>query len=281
MHETVLDLLRKLSREAPPRQTAWRRLRGAIWLDHAQWASGLDTKAFFERFIQRGRSESNLALKWKAGVTLPSRYSAMALEKLLPGTEAMFDLPLYELLADRPLPPTFAVTVIRSMRKENDYGWEWHFPGTASRCFSVRPDDSDGLVGIGSIWSLTAIVALVRQAEVEGDGLSHIELSKNMYRVLPAILRLPWMAPSTELLKDCINQIRARVPLSEAMFDVDWSVIARHTADPAYGASRERRPLDLQTDRPFDFEDPILDAKLIRGSEVKRQQMARERRRER
>ena len=193
----------------------------------------------------------------------------------------MFSLPLYELLADRPLPAPFVSKVIRSLRKENDYGWEWRFPGSTARCFSIRQDDSGGLAKLGDIWGLTAIVALVRQAEIAGDVLLHIELSKDMYRALPGILKLPWIAPSTELLQECINQIRARVPLTEAMFDVDWSIIARHTADPAYESDRERRSIDPQTGRFIDFEDPILDAKLIRGSEVKRQQIARELRRRR
>lgn len=104
--------------------------------------------------------------------------------------------------------------------------------GSTARCFSIRQDDSGGLAKLGDIWGLTAIVALVRQAEIAGDVLLHIELSKDMYRALPGILKLPWIAPSTELLQDCINQIRARVPLTEVMFDVDWSIIARHTADP-------------------------------------------------
>jgi len=281
MHETVLDLLRKLSREAPPRQTSWRKLRGAIWLDHAQWKSGLDDKAFAERYIQRGRSESNLVVKWRAGVTLPSRSSATALERQLPGTAAMFNLPLYELLADQPLPPAFVARMIRSVRKENEYGWEWNFPGVASRRFSTRPDDSEVLVSVGDIWGLTAVIALVRQAEIRGDGLSHIELCKDMYRALPAVLKLPWVAPSAKLLQNCINQIRARIPLSEAMFDVDWSVITRHAADPAYEPDRERRSIDPQTRRFVDFEDPILEAKLVRGLEVKRQRLTRERRRKR
>ena len=278
MRETLSDLLRELAGEAAPRRTSWRKLRGAIWLDHAQWVSGLDLKAFAERFIHRGRSESNLVQKWKSGTTLPSRASAISLEKLLPGTQVMFDLPLYELLADAPISLSNVDKVIALHRKKVDFGHQWSFPGARSSRISMLPDDSAALVARGDIWGLTAIVALVRRAEAAGETLSHIELCKDMYRALPAVLKHPWAAPSTELLRDCINRVRARMYLSVVMFDVDWSVINDHASNPAYEPDRERRPIDPETHRFIEFEDPVLEAQLIRGSAVKEKQLAKEKR---
>jgi hypothetical protein len=61
-------------------------------------------------------------------------------------------------------------------------------------CFSSLSSDAQGLVATGDIWGLVAIVALVRQAELTGDALLHIELCKDMYRALPAVLKQPWIA---------------------------------------------------------------------------------------
>lgn len=152
MQEILLELLGKPSGKPSSRQSAWRRLRGAVWLDHAHWISGMELKAFAERFVHRGRTESNLVTKWKAGSTLPSRSSAVMLEKHLPNTLHMFDLPLYELLGDRPLPAHQVEDVITSLRQKVDMGWEWRFPGSPNGYYNALPNDSSALASRGDLW---------------------------------------------------------------------------------------------------------------------------------
>jgi len=279
MRETLYDQLREAAGESSQRQSSWRRLRGAAWLDHALWIAGVDEKVFTERFIHRGRSASNLLAKWKSGATLPSRPSAIALEKSLPGTLGVFDLPLWELLADNPLPGSFVRGVLAKLRTKVPYGWQWDFPGLPTRSPSLLPNDSASLVSRGDIWGLTAIVGLVREAEAARNALSHVELSKDMFRALPSALKLPWMAPSADLLQGCVDRIRMREPLSAAMFDVDWSVIAGQVASPNYQAGLNRCPTDQGIQTSIDFADPILEAKLMRGYRAKEEQLAREKRR--
>ncbi|WP_189442458.1 hypothetical protein [Rhodanobacter panaciterrae] len=230
----------------------------------------MELKAFAERFVHRGRTESNLVTKWKAGSTLPSRSSAVMLEKHLPSTLHMFDLPLYELLGDRALPAHQVEDVITSLRQKVDMGWEWRFPGSPSGYYNALPNDSSALASRGDLWGFIAIVALVRQAEIQGDELSHLLLSMDMYRALPAALKLPWIAPSTELLQECVNSVRRRMPISAVMYDIDWPVIARHVADPNYEPGYERR-IDPATRKTIEFEDPILEARLIRGNQARAQ----------
>ncbi len=103
MRKTLDDLLRDWSGQQPERKTPWRALRGRLWLDHALWLSGLEWAQFERICIQRNRSASKLGGKWRAGTTLPTRSSAQAMERVLPGTAWVFDLALFQLLSNEPL----------------------------------------------------------------------------------------------------------------------------------------------------------------------------------
>lgn len=63
---------------------------------------------------------------------------------------------------------------------------------------------------------------------------------------------------------------------SAFMFDVDWPVIWRQVDDPAHEPNRLKRPRNPATGRFVDIEDPIMDAQIIPGAEVRKKERARE-----
>lgn len=117
MRKTFDDLYREWTNQPPERRTPWRALRGNLWLDHAVWLSRLEWAQFERICIQRNRSPSKLGAKWRAGTTLPTRSSALAMERVLPGTAWLFDLPLFQLLSNEPLPRSRLVTLTSNFRE--------------------------------------------------------------------------------------------------------------------------------------------------------------------
>lgn len=214
MRENISDLLRALSGEAPTRRTPWRAVRGRLWLDHALWRSGVPLTDFERVYIRRARSASNLVPKWRAGTVLPTRASAVALERLLSGTFWIFDLPLFALLADEPIRRRTLERLTNAFFGESWTGMpEWRLPvadldGTRVYCRSSPRE----LVHRGDIWGLCALIGTVRWAELEGDFLLHIEASQDAFRALPALLREPWAAASIRPLYDLIERVRIRMP---------------------------------------------------------------------
>jgi hypothetical protein len=58
--------------------------------------------------------------------------------------------------------------------------------------------------------------------------------------------------------------------LSAALFDVDWDVISRQETDPSITLCRWKRTRCPSTGRFEELEDPILEAEIVPGLEVKR-----------
>jgi hypothetical protein len=257
MHGDLQYILRSWAKEKPSRRADWRRLRGELWLAHAIQKSGLDTDQFAARFVHRERSRSNLVTKWLDGRAIPNRLSALQLEKSLPGTLGVFDLPFLPLLANRSVSMRKLRMMVSSYRAQSGIHSSWVFPDADHPRTAIFVEgDTSALLAREDVWGLFGIIALVREAEARGDGLSHMECCKDLYRALVPVVKIPWVRRSAPLLKSCVDAIRERVYLSSAMFDVDWSVIENHE--------------DTQNSTNF-----ILDAELVRGFEVRRRQMAK------
>lgn len=198
------------------------------------------------------------------GTTQPTPLSARSLEKHVPGSLMYFQLPFYELMADDPRSVRHVRRVIDSFRSRSAGGYLWRFP-SGTDTFTMFRDDTGPLVARGDIWGFFGIVALVKLAEATADAIAHAERCKNLYRALPAVLKVPWAAPARDLFRQCLEGMQARMPLSLLLFDVDWEIIDALAASPMYQPCREKRPRDPETLRFVEYDDPILDATWISG----------------
>ncbi|WP_332940343.1 hypothetical protein [Lysobacter sp. CCNWLW3] len=202
--------------------------------------------------------------------------SARSLERRVPGTSKYFQLPFYELMANEPTSVRHVRRIIDRYRSRSTGGHVWKFPDGAET-FTMLRDDTGPLVARGDIWGFFGIVALVKLAEANSDAIAHAERCKDLYRAMPAVLKAPWTAPARELLRQCVEGMQARMPLSLLLFDVDWEIIDALAANPMYQPAREKRSRDPETLRFVEHDDPILDSVWISGlsaREIARQMQA-------
>lgn len=278
------EVFRSSENERMPRRTKWRQLRGLIWLEHAMWSNGLTSEEFSKRCIIRNRSSSKLIRKWLESEAYPVRRSALEVEKVLPNTLWMFDHPVFELLAEVPPSPSRISAFIAPYRHIENITFDfvtgscdakryaWQFPGDSDddvHWIYLNPNWIDDLLERGDWWAFFAILALTRKAEVKKQYLEQYSLCQKLFRILPSILKVPWVAPHKDLLVDCLHIVKSRMWPSKFFFEVDFDVINKYAADPAYEPKRELRARDPKTQRFVEYDDPILYARLISGQRIK------------
>lgn len=283
------DLLKQWNRDPDPRYGPSDHLRSNCWLEFVIQHCGSLQR--FAKALYGKKTDSKLVGKWLKGLHVPTRSSAENLEEAAPGSLALFDLPLWKLLKNRPMGIKEIDRLMAPFRTDPNCWWQyWSFPNDEELRVQYRSGgvtvraDLDGLFQRGDVYGFTAIVAAVRTYEVQGNEL-HGEACAAMYRALPALYKLPWFASQRESLEACLNALRVRVWSSALKFDVDWDVINRQAADPEFQPKRELRKREPYTLRFEQLEDPILYAEWIPGAEVKRlrllKEAAAERRRQR
>ncbi len=257
MRKTTHDQIRALIGQVPSRKPTWKAVRGQLWLDHAIWLSGLTDKEFGDVYIRRGRSDSKLVEKWRKGMASPSATSARALEGKLPGTRWVFDLPLFPLLADQPLSMAALVRLTHGTTCTGALGLREIRLPDRSHAWESRP-----LAWRGDLWGLSAIVTMMRFAEVEADDHEHVETSMDAFRALPALLRTPWAAPATMALAEALDTVRRRVPFSAQAFKVDWEAIEDLAAAPEFHPDPQCRPRDPKG-YPETYRDAVIQMRQV------------------
>lgn len=246
-----------------PKRPAWKDLRTCLWLHYALDRSGLELGAFGSRHIEQGRdryTDSKLVYKWRSYKEPPSARWVAVIEKAYPGTRQIFDLPLYELLADAPITQSRLEKHVKAFKKRTLPPLaDWYFPNSEWPITPLlQPWDTAPLVERGDLWGLFAIVASVRHAEATRDAPAHAERCKDMYRILPALFKHVWIRPAKELLRECLFGVRSRMPLSLELFSVDWGLIDELAAFPFYVPRRTERPRNPLTHRFIEYPDPII-----------------------
>ena len=257
--------LRTVIHEPPGRRASWRAIRGRFWLDYALWLGGVPEAEFERIYIERYRSASNLVAKWKSGATFPSRNSALALERILPGTLWLFDLPLFPLLADAPISRRTLESLTGGISWENIIGIPgWRLPlDEVNQRMNYTWYDSRELVERGDIWGLCALIASLRRAELIGDHYQHFQIGKDAFRALPELLRLPWAADSIESIYKQMERIRRRVQFNYRLFGVNWEAIKTLANTPGFYANPLLRPKD-HDGNPLVFQDPIVALRVVK-----------------
>ena len=252
-----------------PRKCLWRAVRGRLWLDHAVWLSGLTDKDFDRAHVQRGRAVSNLMLKWRAGEVLPSRASAIALEKQLPGTLWAFDLPLFPLLEDRTLARREIHQATKSWRvaKRHPVDPDWRLPPDSQGRTVYASIDTASLVARGDVWGLAGIVASARMAELAHDEIWHSLAMMDAFRALPALYRAPWSQEAIRPLFELLVDQQARMAYSRLTFTASLETIETLARTEDYEPDPQLR--DAKPGRAYSmFPDPIISLITVQSRKV-------------
>lgn len=282
--KSLRDVLLRLTGNGASRVEEWHGYRTRLTLSYAQERAQLSLLELAEKSIYIARTMSGLHEKWADGSTALSRGSAIKLEKVAPGTLAVFELPLLPLLAQRPLSEGEIYTLLLPYRRVRKAGSRsdllpWRFPDEQERLRRkdfvpiMSVTDTENLSFYGTPHSFSVLLGIARLAESKGDVMLHLRAFQGIYRSLPFILRAPWFHQNRSELIGLLHSIRCRMHLSATLFDVDWGVISRQETDPSIELCRWRRPRCSVTGRFVDIEDPILEAEIIPGLEVKRRKL--------
>ncbi len=272
------DILRSWEHRKPPKYGPHDHLQTSCCMQFAIHACGSETE--LSKKFYGEKDASGLVSKWLHGTHVLSRNSAENLEECAPGVLALYDLPLWALLENRPMGLKEIDRLTAPFRVASKWLF-WSFPNDDELIATHRyggvmvRDDVDGLFQRGDVYGFTAIVAAVRASESEGDP-DHSLACAFMYRALPSIYKLPWIVSQRKQLESCLKALRGRVWMSYMNFDIDWDVIDRQTADPLFEPKRELRKREPITRRFQTLEDPILYAEWIPGAEAKRLRLLKE-----
>ena len=214
------------------------RLRGKVWLSHALYLTGLSMGAFARRYYYGDeRSKSGLVAKWCREEVNPCKQSALRIKSELPNTFASFNHPIFELLKNTPIsanrvwmllsvlqPPS--VSGAKERRTKVDALW----PLCELRRRRYRrknrplssplwlPPDSWQLRCQPSFDSLAKMIGLLRVVEDPHYVDKHAYWAQEVFRLLPASLQEPWLAPHLDAFVDLVEILRARVPGSTTDF---------------------------------------------------------------
>lgn len=261
---TIRDLLNNLERPRRAHRTDPKVLQGLVWLDHALHLADLDLSDFAQKFLDYHSEHSGLIYKWANGKTAPTATSVRRIDKKLPGSGAIYNLPLFSLLDPRPLSKKQVKKLLAIYEIPERDLYPWIFPNDEELreqnhfVHTMMRNDSYPLFSRGDIYGFTVIVGLVREAEAKGDVTSLLAHLTNMYRAFPAVARIPWFRNHVDLLRECIDAIRYRNYVASLTFDVDWTVINKQINAPVHETLRERCPRDPKTWRFLLPEDPVV-----------------------
>lgn len=272
---TAPEILRRMTGERRPRIGANLVLRAKITLAYALQQSGLPRREFADKHLYRHRSRSRLMEKWISGQSTLFRISAEALDKRLPGTLAVFELPLFELLTDAPISERKVAKLLEPYRVKEGHFFHgtcpWVFPDFDAKMADktivpiMAETDMVNLKAYGTVESFCVILGIMRAAEARGDLSTHLSAAQCIFRALPMVLKLPWFAPHAKELGRLLFRLRDRVLYSHFYFDVNWRLILRQARDPQFHSFRYRWPRDPESGRFIEPADPVLPAKVISG----------------
>lgn len=287
MRLSIQENVRRISKKKMVKVSDWHRFRGKTTLSYAICKSGTPENRFGAKYVYKNRTDSKIMAKWLSGKAAMYRISAASLDKQIGGILEFFDLPLFELLADEAISERRINSLLKQYRATQLEGAPtvyWKFPNYYERLSDktfvpvVFQFDTQGLFTYNDIYSFTALVGIVRIAEARSDADQHLSAFKDLVRTLPAVLRLPWIAPHADMLFELIKRLKARMWFTLTLFDIDLEIVWKQAKDANHQPVRERRPKDPITRRFIELEDPVLEAEITHGSEVKRRRLLKENR---
>lgn len=236
-------------------------LQTCLWLDHALLLTGLDAGEFGQRFVERGKDrfqDSKAVFKWRAFKRRPSADRVAQIETLVPGTAWVYRLPLFALLTPQPLTVKRVEAITTPCRAGAALGDDWHFACTKQPFTHVRARwETSGLAERGDVWGLIGCVGSARFAEATHDATLLANACRDMYRVLPGVVRTPWASRALPLLRQCLDVIRQRASTSTCNFLVNWRLIELYQQSNFYAAARHSRPRDPEGGRFLEYPDVI------------------------
>ncbi len=241
-------------------------LRGAVWLSYVLHESGLSAAGFADEHLYKSRSRSGLAAKWKRGEVAPSKQTAQRIDAHIPGSAAVFNHPIFELLRGVPItdgriwmllsalpsvprsvagPRKIKASERRHLSELRPERLRWN-DRPVSTPFWVPPD-SWQLRCKPSFDNLANMIGLVRVAEDPRYLAEHFYWSMDVFRFVPSCLQQTWLIPYLDQFVDLLEALCAQILIcTSAYFTIDRAMLKEQLG------WKEFRPLYVDGDRRYD-----------------------------
>lgn len=216
---------------------------------------------------------------WEAGKTAMSPGLAKRIDRRARGTELIFTATTV-LLKEQRLSAPKARESVRSLWEQTTLGRQWELPSTDA-CDSSSGgwlkyawDDSAALASRGDIYGLLAILTLVRESAVTDDRKCW-RYMRDLYVILPAVCRVSWVRQDSDLLMQCIEDMRNAFPwyCRLPLFGVDWNAFREEISAPRPWSdvppwivdfTPERAAVNLQLRRPVPLVEGVAPSPRVR-----------------
>ena len=243
------------------------KLQTRIWLDCIMREHQLD-KAQLESKLSNGSDPKGQVYKWLRGDNCVTESKVRQIEKVLAGSNEVFNLPVFDLLQNKPITKPQLRRLISPYSDNTDDLIFWRLPEKYKGKEDgisipiILPDNLDMLYQRGGIFSFIAILYLVRRAETEGDTYLHLEAVKHAYKSFPSLARHQDFIGHWQGILKAFQLIHLRVTTSALLVQPDIDIIKKQIESDNFITLRELRPRHPVTHRFEDNETPYREAAI-------------------
>ena len=244
-------------------------LRTKLWLEALSRDTGLDYTRLEEE-IASNSERSGLVRKWRNGSHCVTERKVLQIARLFPGSEEIFQLPLFVLLENRSISRKELLRIMKHYVNPGDPFRFWQLP----KNFKERTDGTDMPVPLedyldclyerGGIFSFISILYIVRRAEAEGNHLLHIEAVRYAYKSFPSLARHPDFITHWREILSAFEKVHWRLITTGLLLAPDREILQAQIEAPSFftsrvltGHSKHSAVISLHEN-----EDPIIVAEL-------------------
>lgn len=268
MNITVVERMAKLQNKRRSRVDPIDYLQTRLWVE-----STLKDYRISRRELEAklsGESESSgIVLKWLRGVHYATQVSVDQVAKLYPGSSHIYDLPIFQLLKNKPISKSALKKSVASYLPDSGLQM-WSFPLTQNGEDDGWPAptthifDPETLFQRGDIYGFMGLLYLVRKAEIENDHFGHLESIKYAYRALPGLCRYKYFRRRWKEFYEALIGIQCRMPASSMMLMPKRDIIQKQVEAKYHMTLECLRPRDPATfNSPIELELPFLEARFF------------------
>ncbi|MCC1498009.1 hypothetical protein [Alcanivorax sp. 1008] len=234
-----------------------------IWLESLLEEFEL-TAADLDRALSDGQESSRQVHKWLSGSNCVTARKVKEIGCLFPGSDEVFNLPLFPLLENKPITAPALRRHMRGLINAQDPLDFWQLPCELAGCsdgFGLRPifeNDVDMLYQHGGVYSFLAILYVLRRAEAERDNDLHLYASIYSYKSFPSLARHHHFRRHWEDLLRALERVQARCMTTAMLLRPDKAILREQIEAEDFITFREAQPRDVVSRRFLENKDPFI-----------------------
>jgi hypothetical protein len=198
---TLFHIIEKGRKLRSPRISSIRTLRTRIWLESILRSNKINLKALSDSYYKDSEPTGTI-IRWLKGKHAVSNKCISKLNDIYPGSEEVYNLPIFDLLEIDITRSKIKKLKNKYLKKPNYLKYPdsdieepfylWDFPEDIKLPYhlqEIEKHDSDNLVRRKDILGFTAILILLREAELDKNCLYHEKYLKDAYKSLAWVCR--------------------------------------------------------------------------------------------